>query len=166
MYHGEGAEFPDDAEVQRIIQGPPQEPTDGSSTTLKVSRSPSHEPGPSRKRQRQAMECRCPSCLKTFSRRYNLKSHLITHGGEQPFACGVCGKAFARVNDLRRHDRTHLEHKEFVCGGPLSDGWSWGCGTFFARGDTLANHHKSEGSSFFHSHSCGGTSHHNTLRWY
>ncbi|KAJ3202935.1 hypothetical protein HDU67_000190 [Dinochytrium kinnereticum] len=50
--------------------------------------------------------CPFPDCdYEGASRRYNLKIHYGTHGGEasKRFCCDVCGRRFARRHDLDRH---------------------------------------------------------------
>ncbi|VVT51728.1 uncharacterized protein SAPINGB_P003193 [Magnusiomyces paraingens] len=87
----------------------------------------------------------CPMCEKTFTRAYNLQSHLRTHTNERPFKCGVCGKAFARQHDRKRHEDLHSGRKKYECLGVLSDGVTqWGCGHKFARADALGRHFRTE----------------------
>ncbi|KAI8804509.1 hypothetical protein BJ742DRAFT_682076 [Cladochytrium replicatum] len=87
--------------------------------------------------QSQKLKCPQPGCRKTFTRRYNLQSHLMVHSGLRPYSCEFCGAAFSRQHDLRRHVRSlHLEirpHQCIYC--PLS----------FARSDALKRHLISEG---------------------
>ncbi|KAI8809379.1 hypothetical protein BJ742DRAFT_804908 [Cladochytrium replicatum] len=48
----------------------------------------------------------CPSCFRTFTRRFNLKTHFAsTHCKVREFPCPHCRHAFSRRYDLRRHLR-------------------------------------------------------------
>lgn len=88
---------------------------------------------------------KCPKCDKTFTRAYNLQSHLRTHTNERPYKCKVCSKAFARQHDRKRHEELHTGEKKFECSGVLSDGVTrWGCGHKFARADALGRHFRTE----------------------
>lgn len=75
----------------------------------------------------------CEHCSKTFTRLYNLKSHLVVHARTMPFSCDICSRAFARKSDAKRHMRTHSGEKNWVCGG---------CRTSFSRKDMLNSHLK------------------------
>lgn len=88
---------------------------------------------------------KCPKCEKTFTRAYNLQSHLRTHTNERPYKCRVCRKAFARQHDRKRHEDLHTGEKKYECSGVLSDGVTrWGCGHKFARADALGRHFRTE----------------------
>jgi len=120
--------------TQQILE--PTQPTQPSSEQAPIS-------ARSNKR-RIIQEFRCPHCEKTFNRRYNLASHLITHGNSRDFVCETCGLGFARESDRKRHVNTTHADKSFVCGGTLNDGRTWGCGARFSRADTLRSHYKSQ----------------------
>ena len=44
----------------------------------------------------------CEICDRSFTRLYNLKSHIITHENIRPFECSECHQRFARNHDLNR----------------------------------------------------------------
>lgn len=95
-------------------------------------------PKPARKSKTVApFACDYPDCQKTFTRQYNLKSHLRTHTDERPFLCGYqgCTRAFARQHDRKRHFNLHLGVKPHVCSH---------CGRAFARLDALNRHLRSD----------------------
>lgn len=67
----------------------------------------------------------CPTCNKTFTRKYHLERHLV-HTSCNPgtferheFSCEVCSKKFSRIDNLRMHLRAHLGQKsrsrDFQC---------------------------------------------------
>ncbi|KAK9466744.1 hypothetical protein V1512DRAFT_263317 [Lipomyces arxii] len=88
---------------------------------------------------------KCTQCDKTFTRNYNLKSHMRTHVNERPYVCIHCSKAFARQHDKKRHESLHFGVKKFACKGQLAHGMgTWGCSKEFARADALSRHFKSE----------------------
>ncbi|CAG8599299.1 17941_t:CDS:1 [Racocetra fulgida] len=95
-------------------------------------------PKPSRKSKTcSPFSCPYEDCTKTFTRQYNLKSHLRTHTDERPFLCGYqgCMRAFARQHDRKRHYNLHLGFKPHVCNH---------CGRAFARLDALNRHLRSD----------------------
>ncbi|KAJ3126332.1 hypothetical protein HK101_005768, partial [Irineochytrium annulatum] len=81
----------------------------------------------------------CPHCDKPFTRKFNLKTHLLTHDPSRarPYACPVrgCGKTFVRTHDLERHSGVHERKKggvkRFTCGQ---------CGVGFGRKDAMGRH--------------------------
>lgn len=82
---------------------------------------------PYKKRERKVAEekekaskgpVQCPTCKKSFTRKYHLERHLVhtscnpgTYEREE-FACEVCDKKFSRVDNLRMHLRAHLGQKQ------------------------------------------------------
>ncbi|KAH3676254.1 hypothetical protein WICMUC_002131 [Wickerhamomyces mucosus] len=75
--------------------------------------------------------CNYDGCGKTFTRRYNVRSHVQTHLSDRPFVCDHedCNKAFVRQHDLTRHKKIHEEFA-FRCE----------CGKKFSRQDALFRH--------------------------
>jgi hypothetical protein len=75
---------------------------------------------------------KCPYCDTPFTRRHNLRSHLLTHlpkkrrtqdqwdqrdwPGQPPFKCTLCPKSFTRNSNLKAHFNSHkLEPVKFPC---------------------------------------------------
>ncbi|KAL2916580.1 hypothetical protein HK105_204013 [Polyrhizophydium stewartii] len=78
----------------------------------------------------------CPQCLKTFTRKYNLQSHLRCHTMERPFECHSCHATFVRKHDLQRHVRSlHTSVRPHTCPH---------CSLTFARSDGLKRHLETE----------------------
>ena len=101
--------------------------TDGFS--LKNTRSDGKE---NKRRRTTPRAHQCPNCEKTFTRRWNLRTHLLTHevGRDRPFQCRICLKQFYRVHDLDRHQGCHGREKTQHCS----------CGKSFFRKDALRRH--------------------------
>ncbi|KAJ3373295.1 hypothetical protein GGF31_000728 [Allomyces arbusculus] len=77
----------------------------------------------------------CPVCEKTFTRAFNLKSHVMTHSNSRPYVCRYCDRTFARKHDCERHQRLHTGDRPYRCGA---------CGVGFPRHDALARHLRSD----------------------
>ncbi|KAG1444177.1 hypothetical protein G6F56_010406 [Rhizopus delemar] len=77
--------------------------------------------------------CDIEGCTKSFTRKYNLRSHRRTHTDEKPFLCGICFKSFARQHDRNRHAKLHLGLRPFSC---------LYCQKAFSRQDALSRHLK------------------------
>jgi hypothetical protein len=67
-------------------------------------------------RRKATYICSFPNCNKAFTRRNNLKYHMVAHSTEKPFVCEVCNAGFSRQHDLQRHTLRHnLGNLDFVC---------------------------------------------------
>jgi transposase-like protein len=86
----------------------------------------------------------CPTCRKSFSRLFSLRTHQRVHGPDRPFSCTVCPASFARAYDLKRHIKVH-------------DKTSWkctGCDRMFSRPDAIKRHKNSARSRGSLGHAC------------
>ena len=52
-------------------------------------------------------EFECKHCQKKFSRKQQLKNHLLTHSSERPHMCEICSLTFKSVVGLNRHMKRH-----------------------------------------------------------
>lgn len=83
----------------------------------------------------QVAKFSCPHCDHKFTRKHNLKSHLLIHTREKPFSCSICSSKFRRLHDLKRHEKLHTGEKPYQCKN---------CGRKFARCDALVRHNNSQ----------------------
>ncbi|KAG0199304.1 hypothetical protein BGX28_007415 [Mortierella sp. GBA30] len=80
--------------------------------------------------------CPEPDCDKSFSRLFNLRSHMRTHSKARPFVCSSCNFAFSRRHDRDRHAKKHLSEKPYKC---------IVCEATFVRQDALVRHLRMDG---------------------
>ncbi|KAI8866972.1 hypothetical protein GQ42DRAFT_127440, partial [Ramicandelaber brevisporus] len=78
-------------------------------------------------------KCTHPDCTKTFTRQFNLRSHLASHSSQRPYGCPHCERTFSRKHDQQRHARLHTGYKPYTCPG---------CQAGFFRTDALRRHLK------------------------
>ena len=57
---------------------------------------------------------KCGICKKLYTRRCDLKKHLISHSELKEFECPTCGSKFKRFQDLKKHKVDH-ESETFIC---------------------------------------------------
>ncbi|GIY09133.1 hypothetical protein CDAR_534991 [Caerostris darwini] len=55
---------------------------------------------------------RCLICERRFTQKTSLISHMVVHSGERPFICSVCDKAFTQKGTLNRHMLAHCGNLE------------------------------------------------------
>ncbi|KAI7830202.1 hypothetical protein BC939DRAFT_392974 [Gamsiella multidivaricata] len=82
--------------------------------------------------------CTFDGCTKSFTRAFNLRSHLNTHNGERPHKCpeSGCDWDFVRRHDLDRHVKSkHMANKPYACSQ---------CTSRFGRSDALQRHRRLE----------------------
>ncbi|KAG0333844.1 hypothetical protein BG000_008842 [Podila horticola] len=82
--------------------------------------------------------CTFEGCNKSFTRAFNLRSHLNTHNGERPHKCPEegCDWDFVRRHDLDRHVKSkHMANKPYACKQ---------CSSRFGRSDALQRHRRLE----------------------
>ncbi|KAI8597417.1 hypothetical protein EDD21DRAFT_385495 [Dissophora ornata] len=82
--------------------------------------------------------CTVDGCTKSFTRAFNLRSHLNTHNGERPHKCPEpgCDWDFVRRHDLDRHVKSkHMANKPYACRQ---------CTSRFGRSDALQRHRRLE----------------------
>lgn len=58
-------------------------------------------------RTSESRDYTCHYCSESFSRHHNLKSHLLTHGMDNPYRCASCSGRFLREHDLHQHSCPH-----------------------------------------------------------
>ncbi|GFY47230.1 zinc finger protein [Trichonephila inaurata madagascariensis] len=73
----------------------------------------------------------CDICGKSFTHKYRLKNHCLTHLSVKPHKCHICNKQFTRKYQLQLHQRKHTGETLFA---------SDICEKHFSRRDDLISH--------------------------
>lgn len=58
---------------------------------------------------------RCSLCIKPFSQKSGLNTHMKTHSQETPHKCQTCGKSFKLKGNLTVHLRVHTGERPYRC---------------------------------------------------
>ena len=84
--------------------------------------------------------CPHPTCLKTFSKAYDLRVHSRVHVNHRPFACPTCPATFTRNHDLQRHARSHPYHGVAEDSAGVHAVRCTVCSRTFSRRDAFVRH--------------------------
>lgn len=57
----------------------------------------------------------CHMCVKSYTTKHNLVTHILDHSGIKPHCCMVCGKYFKQLSHLNTHMLTHDNIKPHIC---------------------------------------------------
>ena len=75
----------------------------------------------------------CTVCGKSFSTAWYVKTHMLSHTGENPFMCTQCAYSCYNISVLKIHERTHNGVKLYNCAI---------CGSAFHQSAHLKTHAK------------------------
>jgi uncharacterized Zn-finger protein len=54
----------------------------------------------------------CELCTRTFTRKYHLQRHAVSHDSSRPFTCPLCLSSFNRRDVLNRHVEAHARREQ------------------------------------------------------
>lgn len=90
----------------------------------------------------KSLRCNHPGCNKTFTTKFSLLRHQVTHKEKKEFICLVCFKQFALAQYLKEHTYTHTGQRPYKCHHP-------GCGKTFRQAGKLSLHKKTHSTNIF-----------------
>ncbi|XP_039675677.1 gastrula zinc finger protein XlCGF57.1-like [Perca fluviatilis] len=102
---GDSSEINSDVSDHRTDPSEPQ-------STLKCNRVPVSG---KRRKTGNWKQFSCSECGKRFSKKTNLKVHMIIHSTDKPFSCTVCGKRYSQKGNLVRHMPHHTGEEKYSC---------------------------------------------------
>jgi hypothetical protein len=56
---------------------------------------------------------KCNFCSKSFSTKYKIERHHISHSNQRNFHCDICGKSFKCKDNFKKHILTHQTERNF-----------------------------------------------------
>lgn len=65
--------------------------------------------------QLKKYKCDYQNCDQTFSSKYRLNIHQLTHKGIKLFKCDICNKEFSEKGILKTHYSVHSHNKTYKC---------------------------------------------------
>ena len=92
--------------------------------------------------QQDTFKCTHKNCNRTYTNKYSLWRHLVTHNTERKFICNMCGKKFALAQYLKDHMNIHTGYKPYVCKFE-------GCNEAFSQAGKLSVHTKQHNKQLF-----------------
>lgn len=96
----------------------PFTPTPEKSTSARMPTG--NSPSKSTSSQQTKNLFKCEICSKAYTRRRDLKKHVLIHTGEEPFKCDICIKRFLRKKLFERHMCTNKGSCPSRGGPPLA----------------------------------------------
>ena len=89
----------------------------------------------SKKCNKKRVPCVFQGCTMTFSSKFGMERHQVTHQVTKGYTCQYCKRQFALPQYLKDHINLHTGEKPYVCSVP-------GCDAKFKQSSSLSNHKK------------------------
>lgn len=58
--------------------------------------------------------CHYPECGASFNHTVSLRSHMLRHTGEKPYSCTQCGRQFRQLCQLKAHGLVHQKYRTIL----------------------------------------------------